>query len=225
MSIQAQKTILITGATGCLGRALALRAAEQNATLILHGRNIQKLEQLDDDIQTLKSTKTILWPLDFLNASDAVIASTMQELNQAVESIHIIFNCAIKLGQQTPILQEEHNVWQDVMQVNFEAPRILLKHCMPLLTQTQQAQIVFFENQRQNENMYEGAFGCSKIMVQHLSNQLNREFEKLNHIRSVIIQVQPLFSALRAKTFPGEDPTINTSASDEAERIFHLLNR
>jgi short-subunit dehydrogenase len=45
------QTILITGATDGLGRALAHRLAADGAALILHGRDPGKLERTADDIR------------------------------------------------------------------------------------------------------------------------------------------------------------------------------
>ena len=47
------RNILITGASDGIGKALALCAASLGARIILHGRNIKKLEGVYDDIQTL----------------------------------------------------------------------------------------------------------------------------------------------------------------------------
>jgi short-subunit dehydrogenase len=47
----ASPTILITGATDGLGRALAHHLAAAGAALILHGRDSGKLERTADDIR------------------------------------------------------------------------------------------------------------------------------------------------------------------------------
>lgn len=217
------KTLLVTGATGCLGKALCLEAAKQGSTLILHGRTQAALTALDDEIQAAHPTTTILWPLDFLALSDENISQTLEELKEIVGSIDLIFNCAAKLGQQTPILQERQKLWDEVLQVNVTAPRLLLKHCLPLLLHAPAGRVVFFRAPSIKEKIYEGAFGASKTMIEHLSTQVNLEFENVNPVRSVIIEVAPLFSALRAKTHPGEDPRSNANATDEAKRIIQKL--
>lgn len=50
------KTILITGATDGLGRATAIALARQGHNIIAHGRNAQKLEQLQAEVGATLST-------------------------------------------------------------------------------------------------------------------------------------------------------------------------
>jgi NAD(P)-dependent dehydrogenase (short-subunit alcohol dehydrogenase family) len=54
-----QPTILITGATDGLGRALAVQLARDGASLILHGRSRDKLEELASELQTDGASHTL----------------------------------------------------------------------------------------------------------------------------------------------------------------------
>ena len=51
-----EQTILITGATGGLGRALAHRAAEHGATVVAHGRDEQRLRELALEVEQATGT-------------------------------------------------------------------------------------------------------------------------------------------------------------------------
>ena len=53
------RTILITGASGSIGTALALAYAARGVTLILHGRDEQRLEQVAQSCRALLSTVVI----------------------------------------------------------------------------------------------------------------------------------------------------------------------
>ena len=48
------RTLLITGASDGIGRALALHAAELGARVIIHGRNVAKLEKVYDEIEAIE---------------------------------------------------------------------------------------------------------------------------------------------------------------------------
>jgi short-subunit dehydrogenase len=47
------RIILITGATDGIGRALAIKSAELGARVILHGRNVKRLETVYDEIEAI----------------------------------------------------------------------------------------------------------------------------------------------------------------------------
>lgn len=47
------RVILITGTSDGIGRALAVHCAELGARVILHGRNVAKLEAVYDEIESL----------------------------------------------------------------------------------------------------------------------------------------------------------------------------
>ena len=47
------RIIMITGATAGIGRALAIHAAAHGAQVILHGRNVTKLEAVSDEIEAI----------------------------------------------------------------------------------------------------------------------------------------------------------------------------
>ena len=49
------RIVLVTGASDGIGRALAVHAAGLGAQLILHGRNVRKLEKVYDKIESLNS--------------------------------------------------------------------------------------------------------------------------------------------------------------------------
>ena len=46
-----KKTILITGSTDGIGKLAAIQLAEQGHYIILHGRNVSKINQLVDEIK------------------------------------------------------------------------------------------------------------------------------------------------------------------------------
>lgn len=79
------KTILITGATQGLGRATAQALAEQGHTLILHGRDSQKLADTADDLRRF-GTQVQTELADLSDLSDAAaMAARLIALQQPID--------------------------------------------------------------------------------------------------------------------------------------------
>jgi len=75
------KVILISGASSGIGKAAALAYAASGATVILLGRNVEKLEQVYDEIEKAGGPQAAITPFDLENADD----NRYQEL---INSIH-----------------------------------------------------------------------------------------------------------------------------------------
>ncbi len=74
-----EQTILITGATGGLGRALAHRAAEHGATVVAHGRDEQRLRELALEVEEATGTSidTVVADLADLREVDRLADSVL----------------------------------------------------------------------------------------------------------------------------------------------------
>ena len=59
-----ERVILVTGAGQGLGRTAALTFAGHGATVILHGRNVKRLENAYDEIEARGGAQPAIFPLD-----------------------------------------------------------------------------------------------------------------------------------------------------------------
>lgn len=217
----AGKTILVTGASGCIGRTLAQELAQRGAYLILHGRDQNKVAAVDDELLALGSENALLWPLDYLTATDANIAQAIDDMSAHITKIDAVFNCAAITGQQVPVLDESHETWLKVVQTNVEVPRILLKQLLPLLVKAPKAHIIFFIN-ADSKLLYQGAYGLCEHMISKMCEQLNLEFENVNNVKALSFALEPVFSSLRAQRFPGELPDTNQTP---LQAVLQVLDR
>ena len=64
------RVILVTGAGQGIGRTAALTYAAHGATVILHGRNVKKLEKVYDEIEARGGAQPAIFPLDLEKAGD-----------------------------------------------------------------------------------------------------------------------------------------------------------
>jgi NAD(P)-dependent dehydrogenase (short-subunit alcohol dehydrogenase family) len=87
-----EQTILITGATGGLGRALAHRAAEHGATVVAHGRDEQRLRELALQVEEATGTSidTVAADLADLREVDRLADSVLDTYDR----LHVLVNNA-----------------------------------------------------------------------------------------------------------------------------------
>src|SRR6185295_11168719 len=64
-----ERVVLVTGATGGLGRATSLAAADAGATVVLLGRKVRALEKLYDEIESRGGAKPAVYPMDLAGAT------------------------------------------------------------------------------------------------------------------------------------------------------------
>jgi len=121
------ETLIITSASGELGSAAArLLAADYD--LILTGRNISKLEQLQEELRSNHPWNYEICTLDY--SSSASIANFREGLKGSVSGIVLIPPRPPFHGKG--LIQEE-SVWLDVFQSSFTGPLEVLKAALPHL--------------------------------------------------------------------------------------------
>ena len=113
------KTVLLTGATGGLGRAMALGLAGRGATLILSSRKPDELEQLRDSLPG-EGHRTLVADL----AEDG---AALRVLSEADEIDVLVANAALPASGKLDGYSEEQI--RRALRVNFEAP-ILMTHAL-----------------------------------------------------------------------------------------------
>lgn len=108
------KVVLITGAAGAIGRATALRLAQEGAKLALVDIDADDLQATAAEIPTSTHTKT--YQIDISQRSNVTgcIADVMAEFNQ----IDVLFNNAGIICEARPIGEQSIENWQRVMSVN-----------------------------------------------------------------------------------------------------------
>jgi len=116
------RIILVTGASDGIGRALAVHAAAHGARVILHGRNVAKLEQVYDKIETLGGApQPAIAVMDLAVADSEAYTSLADSLADEFGRLDGLVNNAGILGERFSIEQYDAAMWQQVMHVNVTA--------------------------------------------------------------------------------------------------------
>lgn len=200
------KVILITGAGDGIGRAAALSYALHGATVVLHGRTINKLEVIYDEIEGLGAPQPAILPLQLSTATPHDYELLYDTLAQQFGRLDGILHNAGILGERTELAHYPIEEWDDVMAVNLRAPFILTQELLPLLQKSENASVVFASSGVGRETRATwGAYSVSKIAIEAVSQLFAKENVYPN-IRFNCINPGATRTAMRAKAYPDEDP-------------------
>jgi short-subunit dehydrogenase len=165
-------TVLLTGATGGIGNAIAWELAERGASLILTGRDRTKLEAL---AAKLKQTGSRILPLAADITALEMPATLVERALQQTGAIDILINCA---GIQNFGFSAEETAVATValFDINTIAPITLINAVLPHMLQNGSGQIV-------NVGSIFGSIGfpcfasysASKFALRGFSEALRRE--------------------------------------------------
>jgi NAD(P)-dependent dehydrogenase (short-subunit alcohol dehydrogenase family) len=200
------RVVLITGATGGLGRVIALACARAGAIVVLHARVVRKLEKLYDEIVGEELPEPIILPLDFARAESGDFANVASALEAQLGRVDAIVHTAAMLGSLGPLEYQSFDVWLALLRVNVAAPMGLTRALMPLLNRAPDASVVFTLDHRALEpRAYWGGYAVSKAALATLARELADEWERRENLRVNAVVPGPIRSPLRLQTHPGED--------------------
>jgi len=200
------RVIMITGATGGLGRPLALACAARGATLVLHGRVVRKLEALYDEIVAAGHAQPTILPLDLATASADDFGNVAAALRGQLGRLDGLVHTAAFLGSLGPIEHQSFDAWLKVLRVNVAAALALTRSTLALLSAAPDGCVVFTLDARGlDPRAYWGAYAASKAGLAALAATLADEWEGRANLRVNAVVPGPMRTPLRMLTHPGED--------------------
>jgi NAD(P)-dependent dehydrogenase (short-subunit alcohol dehydrogenase family) len=220
----AGRNILITGASDGIGRAAALCFARHGATVILHGRNQQKLESVYDTIVAAGAAEPVMHVLDLARSGPAEYEALAAAISAEMGCLHGLLHNAAVLGPRTPLEQYPSAKWHEVMAVNVTAGFELSKALLPLLRQAPDASIVFSSSGvGRRGRAYWGAYAVSKFAVEGLSQTLADELANTSNIRVNCINPGATNTAMRRAAYPAEVPSRNPAPEQIMPGYLYLM--
>ncbi|MEK9963679.1 MAG: SDR family NAD(P)-dependent oxidoreductase [Betaproteobacteria bacterium] len=200
------RNILITGATGGIGKALSLACAKLGATILLHGRNIDELNKIYDAIMGLKLPEPFLLPLDLSTASASEFKNIQMVVSKATGKLDGIVHCANMVSDLGPLHSQTTKQWEDLFRVNVSSVFGLNQALLPCLSQSDSASIVITSDHhaRTLDNFW-GGYAVTKAALEAYAKLQHNELHKEQNLRVNIVVPGPINSPMRSKTHPGED--------------------
>ena len=215
------KTFLITGATGGIGRALCLRLAEAGCQLIVAGPNPRKVDQLASELEQAGSPPPLMYPVDQSGATaedyDRMAAAIEQECGRLDGVVHL----AAQFAGLTPLLQIGADTWQKTFNVNVHSAQWINQACRPLLHESEGTIVFALDDEAQISQAFWGAYGVSKGALNILAS-ITREEVEAEGIKVIEWKPGPTLTRLRRSAFL-EDPAQPRAAEDAAQNLAAIL--
>jgi NAD(P)-dependent dehydrogenase (short-subunit alcohol dehydrogenase family) len=199
----AGRVALVTGASRGIGRAAALAFAQAGAHVVALARTSGALEELDDAIQAVGGSATLV-PADLADA--AAIERLGPALLQRWGKLDILLANAGILGPLSPLTHASPKEWAQVFDINVSANWRLLKSVEPALQASDAGRVILMSSGAAHKCLaYWGPYSISKAAVEAMARTYANETLK-TPLRVMLVNPGPLRTRMRAQAMPGEDP-------------------
>jgi len=198
---------------------VALAYAREGAHVILAGRTVGALEEVDDEIREIGGGATLL-TLD-LKRQDKIDALG-PTIYRRWQKLDILVGNAGILGPLSPLGHVPAETWDEVLQVNLTANWRLIRTLDPLLRASDAGRAIFVSSGvAARPRAYWGPYAVSKAALEALVRTYADEVAN-TPVRVNLVNPGPTRTKLRAQAYPGEDPATLRTPEDIAEAFVRL---
>jgi NAD(P)-dependent dehydrogenase (short-subunit alcohol dehydrogenase family) len=216
--------VLVTGAYGGLGSAVARAAARAGATVVIAGKRKRRLEQLYDAMIGEGLPEPVIHPLDMETATPSDYETLAEGLQRDLGRLDGIVHAAASVAGLTPLSMHKPDAWLRALHVNVSAPFALTQACLPLLTAAPASAAVFvLDNPELVQRAHWGAYGVSKAALERFVAILHDEYDT-GAFRVHALLPAPMRTALRRTAYFGEDTLQQPLPDAAAEAAVYLLS-
>ncbi|SEL47668.1 SDR family NAD(P)-dependent oxidoreductase [Streptacidiphilus jiangxiensis] len=125
------RVVLITGGAGAIGEATARTFAALGATVVLAGRDAERLATTAARITAELEADGRAGAVDWVRTDvtdDARVAHLVAEVVRRHGGLHVAFNCAGVLGPVGPLADLDEASWRSVVDVNLTGVFLTMRH-------------------------------------------------------------------------------------------------
>ncbi|HCN16775.1 MULTISPECIES: SDR family NAD(P)-dependent oxidoreductase [Psychrobacter] len=167
-------TIWITGASSGIGEALAIAFAKRGATIVLSGRDTDKLEAVKERCK--HSKKHVVIPFDLSDASQTKNAYDAAK-TQTTKIDWLINNAGV--SQRSLIMDTAEDVERQIMEIDYFAQTRLTRLVLPDMIAQGGGKIVMVSSVAGLlGTQYRGAYGAAKAAIHMWANSLRAELHE-----------------------------------------------
>ena len=214
--------MLVCGATGALGSACALAAAQAGATVVLAGKSVSLLEKRFDAIMAAGGAEPAIYPINFEGANGADYQDLAERLQQTLGGIDGIIWAVGHWHGLEALNNLQPAQWIRSMHLNATAPWLLFQACFAMLRARQGVALFPLQAKSVTEMAFAGAYGAAHAALRNWVLSAASETERLGP-RVLGVELPPLKSKLRLAAFPAEAISKVTDAKLLAPALIGLF--
>ena len=215
------KVALVTGASRGIGAATAKALAAQGAHVILTARTAKDLEAVEDAIFTAGGSATIA-PLDLTDGDS--ISRLAVAVTERWGKLDILVLNAAMLGTLSPVPAIDGAEFARLFTLNVTAQQVMIASFDALLRKSDAGRLFALTSSvGASPRAFWGAYGASKAALENLVQCYGDEVKNLSQVRTFIVDPGRTRTAMRAKAYPGEDPSTVKEPSVVADAILQML--
>jgi len=225
------KIIFITGATSGIGKAVALKFAENNYHLIITGRRKELLHNITEQISGLYNVNVL--PLCFDVRKRTEVEAAVKSLPPEWKKIDILVNNAGLSAGLKAVHEGDYEDWEVMIDTNIKGLLYVSRNIIPIMIENKSGQVVNIGSIAGKETYPNGNVYCaSKYAVDSITKGMRVEL-LAHHIK--VTQISPgaaetEFSLVRFKgnadaannVYKGFKPLTGEDIADAVYYVCHL---
>lgn len=195
--------ILLVGASGTLGQALALGLARRGAELVLMGRRLRVLEQVYDQVKAAGAPDPAIFPLDLESAGTVEMDKLAETLDREIGGLDGLIIASGRLSGLYPVAQHDPQEWLRTLHINLSGPFLLLQTLLPMLAESRGYAALMLADPAYCGRAYWGAYGAAQAGLRQLVATAAAECEQTGP-RVLGMTLPPFRGSMRKLIYPGE---------------------
>jgi NAD(P)-dependent dehydrogenase (short-subunit alcohol dehydrogenase family) len=186
------RTYLVTGGGSGIGKGVAAGLVAAGASVMIVGRNPDRLAAAVEEIEVLKASGAIRYePADITNEEEA--ARAVDAATAWHGRLHGAVHCAGGSETIGPITQIDSEAWRRTVDLNVNGTMYVLKHAARELVRGGGGSFVGISSiAASNTHRWFGAYGVTKSAVDHMmqlaADELGPSWVRVNSIRPGLIR-------------------------------------
>jgi 3-oxoacyl-[acyl-carrier protein] reductase len=177
------RTIIITGASKGIGKAIAMKLAEHKTNLVLVARSNNELVKMKNEIEALGS---LCLPISIDLTSRGSVQKIIAATAETFGTIDILINNA-GLAMSLPIQETSEEDWNKIMNLNVRVPFFLSKAAIPYLAKSNRGTIINIASVVGRKGyINQAAYASSKHALTGFTKVLSEEVKPLGIIVHLI---------------------------------------